>query len=319
MAGSRFLSGREAIVLVILLILVVVLAITLAAGSSVAKSWVGGAAVVAASSRFAGGGKKRSKPASPSASEINRILKSMPDFTQAHGGGTRTDAAARFSSPRARARADKEDVVVDTLNLTHHLLESGALQEYDEQVKEECSGSKTLTKCAIVAAIRYSTEVLREHFPGRITYVIKDRESLPNDPSTRALYRQVARETKAHIHIVERSKSDRDSEQGVAGSTRKASWQPTGEDVKKGESGPHQRLGRDDFYLGLLAWKLRCGALTEDRMRDFDKLKIEVAPFTVHEISPWSETATKNYVNPSAQEYRQVRAPPRLRYKDFGL
>lgn len=221
-------------------------------------------------------------------------------------GLLRLGGAAR--SPGARARAERQDVVVDTLNLTHHLLQQGTLQKDDEGVgaTPRRAGARVapLTRCDILAAIRYATPVLRQHFSGRIIYVVKDRDSLPNSAASRALYLRTARETGAHVHIVERPSEARP----------RASWQPAG-----AVGATHQRAGRDDFYLGLLAWKLRCGALTEDRMRDFERLKSEVDPFVVLELAPWAERPAKNYVNPGARDYARVGPPTRLAFADYGL
>ena len=212
-------------------------------------------------------------------------------------------------SPGARARAARDDVVIDTLNLTHHLLDLGILQEADAGVArafgyKSPGAGRRITKCTIIAAIRYSAPVLRERFPGRIIYVIKDRDTIANTPNTRTFYQRAAREANVHIHMVEKPKD----------AAARLSWQPAGE-----TSTTHQRAGRDDFYLGLLAWKLRCGALTEDRMRDFEKLKTEVDSFVVYEMTPWGERPVKNFVNPGARDYARVFAPTRLRFEEHGL
>jgi hypothetical protein len=212
----------------------------------------------------------------------------------------RSRAAEHIRSPRARARAARSDVVVDTLNLTHHLMCDGALGE---------DGEGSISQCAITAAIRHSAPLLKEYFPGRVLFVIKDRDSLPNTPRTRALYAALARDAKVHIHIVERP------DPSMYGTANRASWHATGHTDPS-----HQQKGRDDFYVGLMAWKMNCGALTEDRMRDFNELKLEVAPFVVHEISPWSvQPPVRNHVNPGAREYARIRAPTRLNFRDYGL
>lgn len=235
------------------------------------------------------------------------------------GAGARKKAdTSRISSPRARARAEKGDVIVDTLNLTHHLIESGALKD-DEAVARvlkkakskngDAAPSHLISRCTITAAIRHSAPLLKEYFPGMIIYVIKDRESLPNTPRTRAFYATLAREQKVHIHVVERPDPD------MYGASKRASWHVSGNTDPS-----HQQKGRDDFYIGLMAWKMQCGALTEDRMHDFDALKTEVAPFVVYEIKPWSDNPpVRNHVNPSAAEYKRVRAPTRLGFYYYDL
>lgn len=210
------------------------------------------------------------------------LVAARPRLRRRIFGGSAAAAAA------ARARAAKGDVVVDTLNLTHHLMKPG----------------ERISQCAIVDAIRHSTPILREHFPGMIVYVIKDRDSERNDARAYAIYQDLARDQRVHIHIVERP----------ASGDHRASWQPSGSDHRT-----HQALGRDDLYVGLLAWRLRCGALTADRMSDFGRLKTEVAPFVVRAVTPWGTRYETNYVNPGAREYARVRAPTRLDYADYDL
>lgn len=235
------------------------------------------------------------------------------DLRRALGGAVAKKAdMSHIRSPGARARAEKADVVVDTLNLTYRLAENGTLSADADAVRDIRAGRR-ISKCTISAAIRHSAPVLREFFPSRVVFVIKDRDTHLSTPHTRPFYARLAREEKVHIHLVERPTG----ENGTAGAIDRApaSWHPSGD-----TDSSHQQKGRDDFYVGLLAWKMRCGALTDDRMRDFDKLKTEVRPFVVHEISPWTDgRPAKNYVNPGAREYQRVRAPTRLRYADYGL
>lgn len=177
-------------------------------------------------------------------------------------------------------------LVVDLLNLTHHLRASGALP----------GGRSPLDTCDVLAAVEHSTPLLRPRFAGQLMYVAKDRESALNSPRVRALYQAAARRHGVHIHVVER-------------------YADEGEQPRRS----HSALGRDDFYMGLLAWKHRCGVLTADRMRDFQALKSEVRPFQVYEYAYWREQPAKNQVKPAARDYDRVARPSRLDYADFGL
>ena len=237
-----------------------------------------------------------------------------PVFGAIVGGAAARKRAdmSHIRSPGARSRAEKADVVVDTLNLTHRLIDAGAL-DADADAAREIRAGRRISKCTIFAAIRHSAPLLREYFPSRIIYVVKDRDGHLSTPCTRPFYVRLAREERVHIHMVERPADEAGAPAAI--DRARESWHTSGE-----AGTTHQQKGRDDFYIGLLAWKLRCGALTDDRMRDFDKLKTEVRPFIVHEITPWTDQSPlKNYVNPGAREYQRVRAPTRLRYADYGL
>lgn len=222
----------------------------------------------------------------------------------------RVRVGGRESARSKKAKASP-NVVVDTLNLTHHLLSAGfdpALGSIPTAASARKQAEKPLTLCAIVAAIDYSAPILRQDFSGRIIYVVKDRET-PKTSAQRdlapALYRAAARRNRVSVHLVEKE---------ARPSTGLSAWRATGETEPT-----HQRLGRDDFYMGLLAWKLQCGVLTEDRMRDFQKLKTEVQPFRVEQFDHWTLCSTKTQVTPGARDYERILAPIRLSFADHGV
>ena len=198
-----------------------------------------------------------------------------------HGGGRRK--ALHSKSP---------NVVVDTLNLAYHVHPAG-----------RAGSGQRIGLCEIIETIDATAPTIREHFRGKVYYVVKDRDSVFNDTRSRDLYQAAAERNRVTVVLTERYMDTQ------------SSWRETGE-VRH----THQKLGRDDFYIGLLAWKLRCGVLTGDMMRDFNKLKTEVRPFLVYEYD-WAKpgSAKMNQVNPGAAEYRRIRAPVRLRYADYGI
>jgi hypothetical protein len=209
------------------------------------------------------------------------------------------------------------NVVVDTLNLTHVLLEKGKVAPPAASASR--AKAKTLptppsapvkskiNRCSIASAIEYAAPRLKEKFSGRVIFVLKDRDSSPDGVSAAdtSFYKEIAHRLQIGIHIAEKVRVE------IPG------WQVVGSP----DESLHQKRGRDDFYLGLLAWKLRCGVLTDDRMRDFDQLKTEVRPFRVHIIEPWgvSDAIRTDQVFAGAQEYSRILSPVRLRYEDYGL
>lgn len=207
-------------------------------------------------------------------------------------GGERTLAGATGGAERrslrlARAKASPH-VIVDTLNLAHHL-----------RGKER---KKKMDTAEIAAAIDRATPLLRERFKGKIVYVVKDRDTVHMNEDARELLRQAAERNRVSLRITERYVDPPHI------------WRKTGSAKQT-----HQKAGRDDFYIGLLAWKLRCGVLTRDRMKDFRALKYEVPPFLVYEYEPYKERFTLNQVRPNAGDYARVLRPVRFDYKEFGL
>ena len=242
------------------------------------------------------------------------------------------------ASPRVRKAMESENVIVDTLNLTHWLLDKtdqdpAARAEVFPSLaqcaprkragqKKKAKGTTArglrpsdrprITQCTITEAIEYSAPQLKAQFSGDVIYVIKDRDRTSHDDRTRVLYAMLARRCQVSIHLTERDARD---------SELRASWQASGNDARS-----HQTSGRDDFYIGMLAWKLRCAVLTEDRMRDFQELKTEVDPFRVFAIDHWklreepgvgiTERLRSELVNPSALEFRQTRSPIRIGFRE---
>lgn len=210
---------------------------------------------------------------------------------------------------KARKSAVTGDLIVDTLNLAHSLFEGGRIGQ----------GKTHMDFGVIEEAIRLSAPKLKDYVRsksestgggGKVYYVLKDRDSGSLSPKTQTRLALLAKELKVSVHIALASRETRPD------------WQQLGEDEPT-----HQKQGRDDFYLGYLAWKLRSPVLTEDRMRDFAKLKTEVQPFTVWSFDWWKNETEVGQgpvgstirIFPGASEYAKMRAPTQIRFGEVGL
>jgi len=187
-----------------------------------------------------------------------------------------------------KARAlESENLVVDTLNLTHWLKRRAPL--------------KRVETCDILAAIEKTAPILRRSYPGRIIYVTKDRETRAakvDAERLRALYQATARRCKVYVNVVERLPGEED--------------EPDTRRHRKGK--PHAALGRDDFYLIMLAWKYSCPVLSRDRFRDLADMKADLNPFHVYSYSPVKLLPERDFVNPAAAEFRKLRRPASVDY-----
>ena len=189
-------------------------------------------------------------------------------------GGAREDRRKAVGDAVAQKARESENIVVDTLNLTHWYLQ----------------GPKRLHLCNIVGAIEDTAPLLRERYPGRIVYVTKDRDRAMSDSEAalaRSIYQATAKKLGVHIHVVE--KGD-------------APLKP----------GPHSAQGRDDFYLAMLAKKYKCAVMSFDRFRDLATMKRgELAPFRVYSFSPVGRQE-RDFVTPSAPELGRLPRPARV-------
>lgn len=189
-------------------------------------------------------------------------------------------------SRKARA-LESENLVVDTLNLAHWLKRRAPL--------------KTVETCDILAAIEKTAPILRRSYSGRIIYVTKDRETRAEKADAerlRALYQATARRCKVYVNVVERLPREED--------------EPDTRRHRKGKS--HAALGRDDFYLIMLAWKYNCPVLSRDRFRDLADMKADLDPFHVYSYSPVKLLPERDFVNPAAAEFRKMRRPASVDY-----
>lgn len=200
-------------------------------------------------------------------------------------------AAALLTAPRRGFAGggrgpsrESPHLVVDTLNLAHWL-----------------SGGKEplhLSPARIAEAIDRTAPTLLRRFPGRVMYVLKDRDSQFNSEEERSVYRDAATRNGVYVCAAERYA---DPPKGVA------------------PSSAHSARGRDDFYMALLAWKWRCPVATEDRLRDFAQLRATIQPFHVYEWAYWRGSPARDFVRPEAPTYARVRRPRMVRFEGLGL
>lgn len=196
--------------------------------------------------------------------------------------------AAVGGAARARPRADlAPHLVVDTLNLTHWLT-------------ARKGRPPPLTPAAIVATIDATAATLRARHPGRVMYVVKDRETALNSAETQALYRAAAERNGVYVYAVEQY-----ADPPAAGRERERARRAGAE---------HSSRGRDDFYMALLARRWRCAVLTEDRFRDFARFRATVPPFHVREFAYWRAAPARDFVDPAAAAHARVPPPPAARY-----
>jgi hypothetical protein len=184
--------------------------------------------------------------------------------------------AVAGGAPRGPDFAKSPHLIVDTLNLTHWL-----------QSPAPAPGL-ALTPALIAATIDRTAPVLRARHPGRIIYVLKDRESRFNDGVAREVYREAAARNGVTICIAERYPDP------------PAGNKPTEE---------HSGRGRDDFYMAILAFRLRCAILTADRLRDFARFRATLPPFHVMEFTYWRPLPQRDFIKPESVAYARMRKP----------
>jgi hypothetical protein len=206
--------------------------------------------------------------------------------TSPEAGATLIFGAAgprRKAGPKGADYAKSSHIVVDTLNLAHWL--------------GRASGhGRALTPDLIAEAIDRTAPVLLKRHPGRVMYVLKDRESQFNDEAAREVYRRAAERNKVYVLLAERYS---DPPKGVA------------------ESPEHSAQGRDDFFIALLAHRWRCAVLTEDRLRDFDRFRATVQPFHVYEFAFWRALPHREFVRPESPAYARLKKPRMVRYAEY--
>lgn len=193
------------------------------------------------------------------------------------------------SAPRRSERVGGEEggppsksLVVDTLNLAHWARRRGPRPA-------------RVGICEALNTIDESAPLLRKRFPDRLVYVVKERESARTKEQCereRALYQAAARRANVRIDVVEQLPDE------SPGTPR----------AKNRE--PHAARGRDDFYALMVAWRLNCGVLSKDRFRDLEDMKGGDLPsFHVYRYSPFSSSPGRDFVKPSAAEFRRLRRP----------
>ncbi|HVE12335.1 MAG TPA: hypothetical protein VNI01_02970 [Elusimicrobiota bacterium] len=198
-------------------------------------------------------------------------------------------AAAEVRGGGARIRAPRRPsghLVVDTLNLVHWLRARKAAP--DGSPGGDANPGAPLTPTDIAAAVDATAAALKKKYPGRVIYVLKDRESRFNDESLREVYQAAAQRNQVTVALVERYQDP-----------------PAGAPA----SADHSARGRDDFYMSVLAQRLGCAVLTADRLRDFAAFRATVAPFQVLEFAYWRRFPSRDYVRPASPAFARLRRP----------
>jgi hypothetical protein len=200
------------------------------------------------------------------------------------GGAPRAGRApARARRPTRAAK----NIVVDTLNLAHWL--------------RERADKGPLSTAEITAAIERAAPALRKRFPGEIVFVLKDHNNTLNDGAVRAQYQAAAERARVRIVCAER-------------------YSPGAEPAFRRARRPrHSAAGRDDFYMCLLASKLRCAVATEDRLRDFAEFRGAVAPFIIVTFAHWRALPGRDFVRPDARAFARLRRPRRVGFEELGI
>lgn len=181
-----------------------------------------------------------------------------------------------LASGRVVRGGSEHHIVVDTLNLAHWYAQKKKIESAD-----------------IVRAITRTAPALRKRYAGEVVYVLKDSDSGRGGGVD---YEALARREKIQIVLVLK-----DAPASSADFRR-----PTQ------DAAAHSARGRDDFAVGMLAWKLRCRALTNDGMRDFEDVKKNARPFIMRTLH-WARRPTQVHITPHMVE---VRRPRRLRFSD---
>jgi hypothetical protein len=183
--------------------------------------------------------------------------------------------------PRILDPAKSPHVVVDTLNLTHWL-------------RKEKTGPLRLSE--IVSTVDATAPTLKLRHSGRVMYILKDQETQFNTDEARDIIRQTAERNGVYISVAERYP---DPPSGVKASAE------------------HSSRARDDFLMAVLAARWKCAALTDDRLRDFDRFRDTISPFHVYEFAYWRKLPLRDFIRPESSAYSRLRKPKRLLYSSY--
>lgn len=184
------------------------------------------------------------------------------------------ETGSAISGGAARPPAPSPHVVVDGLNVTHWLV-----------------GDLSRGHTCVVDMIDRTAPVLRERYPGRVMYVLKDRTSVRYEEDAHAAFQAAAVRNSVYVCVAERYEVP-----------------PRPAPNQLGRPPAHGNLGRDDYYMAMLAERWRCSVITNDKLRDFASLRHDVPPFHVVEYAYWRKRPEREYVRPGA-ERRPLRMP----------
>jgi hypothetical protein len=156
------------------------------------------------------------------------------------------------------------DIVVDTLNIIYFIY--------------NYHNYSVITNDTICIGIEYITKKLKKYFPGRIMFIIKDKNTLLNNSKIRDKYKELSKKLKIYIYIAEKYNSHN------APSWKKPTW------VKSsGESADiHSTESRDDLAAILLSKKYKCPILSNDNYSDNYEYRATIPPFKLLEYNWYS-------------------------------
>ncbi len=277
---------NASIALVVLFAFLVLCSLTIfLAAPSAFRNVVGGAAVAKMRGKTAKPPKKSTRAAKPVKKGDKAVKTASKRGVKRSTKATKPVKKARkLARPAHAPRVVDHSVVVDTLNLLHW-------------GRDPTRRSSPVTTREIAAAIGRAAPVLRKAYPGRVYFVVKTRDgSDPSDTasaeSVRQEYAKIARAHRVFISLVERLS-----------------------DPPSSAKNAHPQVGRDDFYIAVLADRYKCAALSRDHFRDLSAMKAEgLEAFHVWTFSPFGSAPARDFVRPSVG-FRKLRRPPRV---DFG-
>lgn len=179
------------------------------------------------------------------------------------------------------------DIAIDTLNVIYFIY------GYDMTTH--------ITDDNICIGIEYITKKLKKYFPGRVMFVVKDKNTLLNDNNVRNKYAALSKKLKIFIYIVEKYDLKNSpswkkptwikSNNGILDATDPKLQHAISENI-------HSLESRDDLALILLSKKYRCPILSNDSFRDNSQYRATIAPFKVLEYNWFSSK------NPTIETYR---------------
>ena len=178
-----------------------------------------------------------------------------------------------------------KNIVVDTLNMTYEI--------------HKKSDSYHINHADILNTIRIVTDKLKPVISDKIIFITKTNEQIGHS-NQRDIelesYNKISKELGVYIYIVDKLKKPH---------------RDTFVRIKKS----HSTLGRDDFYIMITAWKLRCPVLGQDYYRDLKNMKFgELDSFHVLKYAPYKRFEERDYINPTGHEYKRMRPPRVIRW-----
>ena len=176
-----------------------------------------------------------------------------------------------------------KDLVIDTLNILHYL----GMKPSDKSIR------RTIEK---------TIPIIRKKYPGRIMYVVKDRDAGHIKDETKKMYESLAKKHMITIASVEKYKE-----------------QPNAKDLADHKKNKHHAAqGRDDYYALYLATKFNCWVLTNDKFKDAEDFKKNLIPFRAHEYHYHKKDPDQVFIKPKAENTRLTRIR-RIQPKHLGI